>query len=277
MSDAKNLSENIHSSTFDHRSLIKITKNYHHSVCDDGQCIVYYKKERKLNDAKWKITYGLHLGYSFSSLKTNAEINLSKNQKTINNITYYQYSNIQSNINTSSTGNSLIPGVFININRNGRLSGVFEFNYNQIKYSGYEFQSIQTPISLNIDLVRHKKVTPYIKFGIGFNFFLDTKVSDNLYVSYNKLINIWDFVDDPIYETETINLTPNDIYNNSYSTFNILGIGTRFNLKSQDAAIKIELASINSTSRSKPNSEASIDLENNLTHKDIIFSLYYVF
>ena len=68
MGDGADFSKEIYSTKFDHSSLIQLTKDYHNRVCKDNECIVYYKKQKKLNDTKWQINYGFLIEYVLSRL-----------------------------------------------------------------------------------------------------------------------------------------------------------------------------------------------------------------
>lgn len=65
MQETPELRDDIKSTAFNHKSLIKITEKYHNAVCDPNtmSCIDYTRKQEKLNDIKWNFKLGLHLGY----------------------------------------------------------------------------------------------------------------------------------------------------------------------------------------------------------------------
>jgi hypothetical protein len=62
LSDYNKINEEVAYLNLDHKSLIKLAKNYHEAVCDTGQCIIYEKKVQRV-----KTSFGLMAGYAMSS------------------------------------------------------------------------------------------------------------------------------------------------------------------------------------------------------------------
>ena len=60
----------IYNARLNHLSLISLVKDYHEAVCDSAECVVCYRKQKKLNDANWDIRFGVSAGLGYSVFTT---------------------------------------------------------------------------------------------------------------------------------------------------------------------------------------------------------------
>lgn len=64
-----NMQESIYNCDFNSKSLIKVAKKYHESICDDQECIVFETKERKLD-----FSFGIIAGATYNSFTFQKEL-----------------------------------------------------------------------------------------------------------------------------------------------------------------------------------------------------------
>ncbi len=191
--DAESLSDKIESTDFDFTSLIKLLKQYHNEVCDSESCIVYYKKENKLNDVKWKLNFGLTLEYSIAKMDVSSEM--------INGVKYYSYQQdishsylakfnmykiAETNSNFTSIYNCLFPVAFVNFSRNSGSSFQLELNYKYLNYELFGISRIEIPVIYSYEFLHYKKLTPYINAGVSNVITFGAKVK-NMYYKYDRL------------------------------------------------------------------------------------------
>jgi len=120
LSDSNIPSSKIEKTAYTHNSLIKITQEYHYDVCDDEDCIVYYRPEKKVNDARWRINCGLSVGNSWTKLSMKSSTYREGTKFTLyndNGLFFHTYRTTESNSNFDEISNSVLPGMFFNISR----------------------------------------------------------------------------------------------------------------------------------------------------------------
>jgi hypothetical protein len=195
LNDAESLSGEIENTKLDFIPLIRLLKDYHNQTCSNKSCIVYYKKENALNDVKWKIKYGVSLGYSFTKLKVLSELyRQSVSFIYQQNVTpykfyfaeFYDYNITETNSNFSTNYNCLFPALFVNLSRNSKSSFQLELKYKYLKYSLLNFSEIETPIMYNYDFSHYKKINPFINMGLSNVLILGARIK-GIYYKYDKL------------------------------------------------------------------------------------------
>ena len=141
---------------FDTNSIINLAQDYHNDVCDDYECIVYTKER-----IKPKLKFGIHVGYSVSS------ITVFDNEYT-------------KNLNKDYSGSQdIVYGLFFNYmdpNISNRFSLQLDALYQQGKYiadeSSMEITYFKIPFSLKYSLA-HKRVVPSLWLGMAYNMWID--------------------------------------------------------------------------------------------------------
>lgn len=233
--DYPQLSGDIDNMKFNHESFIKITKKYHEYACDSVGCIIYYKKEKKLNDSRWTYKLGLYGGYSRGTFMLVNRLE-SINTYTIvfgpltgNYAPVIVESNLFSTINKYDTlhlkNSSFTPGFYLNITRSWRTSlqlGM-SYDYFSLLYNGGKFQAkmIRMPIQLKREFFYYHKLSPYITFGIDLN--LHTKLDiEDYQVNYTL----------PILDNDTITYSAN-----KHADISLHGMAKRFQISALTTSI----------------------------------------
>lgn len=176
--DEPQLSKEINSTMLTHKSLIKVTEDYHNIVCDDHQCIIYEKKRKKMVARPF-------VGYRFSTvtLKTSPD--------------KYQYSSFIAGIDCNlptfianprwnySVGLYVSKDEVNNVFKNTLYLNNAEANERTHRI---KVKAIALEIPLGIEYtVPVKKLMPYVGFGYSNVFLLDreAEVSRLQAVEYN--------------------------------------------------------------------------------------------
>jgi len=172
MADAKDFRETIYTTEFNHRSLVDLTKKYHDIVCDvdDPECIIYYSKRRSLLDTRWQINIGLSMGYSYSqlSLKSRFVRGLKVSAGSGRGLAdQYHFMSTNSDFNSSTTG--ILPGIFIQLDRNTKYFLLIGFFYQELDHSYLSIRNIHIPLLLDYEITRYRKLTPFFTLGSGIN------------------------------------------------------------------------------------------------------------
>ncbi|MFT6866297.1 MAG: hypothetical protein ACJA08_001128 [Cyclobacteriaceae bacterium] len=154
-----------------HKSLIKITNEYHDAVCDDVACIIYEKKMPKINKS-----FGLVLGASTINFKVTREYP-SQQKFDIEQFDYYTNMSI---------------GLFYKQNMpfiNERMNILYELTYSKMRLQK-QWTEEAFLVSINQDeaLINHSmnnnisvvyefpkgKIQPIILAGLFFNYFISS-------------------------------------------------------------------------------------------------------
>ncbi len=185
--DSPEISKNIEKSSLNHKSLIEITKNYHQNVCDSYECIIYSRKESKVNDAKWVFKIGLSMQYNSPKYLTNKlRLAASGNSPVI------LYNNITTPNSLKGQNNMFSPGISINVTHSWRSSFQLEFWHENILFvneqASLKIQSFSLPIFFRRSFFSHKKLKPFLGFGFAFRYYYKTDVANyQLQHEYNLL------------------------------------------------------------------------------------------
>ncbi len=183
MQDAPSMHEKINQTKFTGPSLIALVQEYHKQTCSPDQvCTVYFRKGEKLNDVKWKWSFGVSLDYVSSKTLIGTgiqEFNMSYNENPIFRI-------IESNISSTSKSTYFSPGLQLNISRNTKSSLQIGLQYAKSTTANLNVTTLVTPISWQYDLARYTKVIPYIQLGLTGNLYLNAEFND-LYIIYQEL------------------------------------------------------------------------------------------
>lgn len=187
LKDAQSLSNEINTASFNHKDLIRITKDYHEKVCRGEECIVYFNRSKLLNKTKWLVSFGVSVDYTRSNVHPDMYFKNNKVWDYSGPPPFYSYYNIvNTNIPSDDLGQAFVPGVFINVNRNSRWSIQVDAKYQAIDYSWLKVSRIQFLALVNYDLLRYHKLIPYISFGIEANKNLSLKLKD-VFIVYDQL------------------------------------------------------------------------------------------
>lgn len=187
MKDADSISNEIEKTEFKHTSLIKLTKDYHDKVCNGEKCIVYYKKQKFLNSTKWRINYGISLESIWSEIKMTSQIENNYSDALITN-GYNKFVLNETNASFVSQRKSLLPVLFVNINRNSRTSLQIAVEYQIIKYSLIELKELKIPILFSYEFFYYKNPKPFVSIGVVPNFNIKS-ITQGLYFNYGSLEN----------------------------------------------------------------------------------------
>jgi len=289
MSDAEEIKSEINSTKLSHNSLIELSKDYHDMVCIDEKCIVYYKKQKKLNDAKWQFDFGIVFDYVMSRMDLDVSFNKSSELRTQtfynSNTGHYEfeekwiehYKITETNAQFTSFISGISPGIYLNINRNSRSSIQIQLKYQFMKNSALEFHKIQVPVLITYDFVRYKKVIPYVILGLGNDFYLKIKTTKQLYAEYDYLTDVViDYENTqiiPVYSQDIVYYEDRNIMNKTYSPVLLNGVGLSYNLPNHN---KVKLDIIGSLSFFKTITTGTIIISE-LYLTNIALSLRYEF
>ncbi len=234
------LREEIYNTKFDHNSLINITKSYHNLVCNDQECIVYYKRKRKLLDTKWQINIGFSLGLIHSNVFLSTKFDTGEKIERFGNL-YDQYNLISTNKDLNSSATNIIPGLFLQLDRNTKYMFSTGLFFEKLSYSAFDFTLIQFPFLIDYELLRYKNVIPYLSFGTGFDFNVNLKTKETKYVI--------EYAEMP-HGVKTIDLEP-DFINNSVLPNASLGFGIK-NLQKKGGNLSLRVLFTYSFKNSNP-------------------------
>jgi hypothetical protein len=243
--DAPMLSPKIDHLKFDNTSFIKIAKEYHNLVCDSVECIVYSKKQKRLNDVIWNFRFGINMGYSIDKLSLSSDV-AYKGFEVYGigpggeKILVYTGKLLESNIAESFgktkyvlSKNSLYPGIFLNISPSWRTSFQFELWYKQLVYAyqgqNLKVQSLTLPCLVKREFFYHKKVRPFVELGFSIKY-IPKATLDQIELKYKNLVNYnGAFMNDTV---EIIHSNYKIVSNKAYLN-SILGIGISYYNKSK--------------------------------------------
>jgi len=179
----------VESTDFDHKSFIQIVRDYHHDICDSKDCIIYTREQKRLNDVKWQFKVGISFNYSFSKTETTNDIMYSGIRVSNDPGGYYVPELISSNLGYEfgedkfvSNHNYSYPGLYFNISPNSRTSFQVEFWYNKNQFhnnqSIIENKSISIPFIIKREFLYHKKLRPFIDFGLSYSYYFNPKLTE---------------------------------------------------------------------------------------------------
>ncbi len=223
MRDANNFSDRIKTSELNYKSITNLIVDYHNNVCTDEEiCIEYYKNSRLGTTSKWKIYIGIGIEGFRSKLILKPYINNS-----------YQFNSTRHNyLNANYTEHAYgfsLPQIYIGANRNGMLSFQLGIKYNMTNYNNIKINNLEFPITIDLDLNKNKKITPYLSGGLSTPIYF---ISNWLpyYLKYQQIEYTY------IGEEEQLeSVTPNNTLGGKV----FFGFGTKLKLK--ENTLKIQL------------------------------------
>jgi hypothetical protein len=172
-SDCMEIQPQVENADLSHKSLIKLTKNYHNYVCEDQECIVYEKKLGPL-----KIYLAPVIGVTTSSLQFNTEFFSKLNYEQDLNLTI----GIQLNA-TLTRINERISLQFDLLYGNNDFHGTYDQSYGNFYFDPYGIYNGDYELYINNDLLQSSlllkysftqlKVRPSLGVGILYNFLLN--------------------------------------------------------------------------------------------------------
>jgi hypothetical protein len=260
LSDSDLPAYQIEKTKFSHESLIEITKEYHYNVCEDEQCIIYYRSNKAPIAAKWRFNVGLSAGTS----RTNLDMQTTTYQEgkrfgylEDRGLYLHSYTTTETNANINETASSFLPGIFLNISRNRVLSFQVGAQFQTLVYNNIKFSNVNLPLTINYDLLRQKKITPYVSTGTFF--YIQGKTSFNdLYITYDDYIGLTfnGFVTTPVEEfinypritsyTEQLSDTYYEMDNQGINM--IFGLGVKYQLV-EKMLMKLDFSYMSNTQR----------------------------
>lgn len=275
MEDAEPLKSQIERTEFNAQSLIDITKEYHDQVCDSVQCIVYYKKNKKLNDSKWRIRLGVSAEYNHSILTMNSKI--------IGGMFGLGYGEFihefvvnESNASFTSSAATVVPVVFLNIRRNNKTSFQIEARYQKTKHSLIELEEVKIPVLFNYEFMYYKNPRPFINVGIVNDFVLSTKVN-GLYFNYDRLESYANDGSSYSYSTYEENVNENALDGSYFKLRFSVGMGMKYDLGEKNA-IKAEVRGETGTGKEHYYSlRYARNIGAEIINNNVSFSLSFIF
>lgn len=210
MQESPSAFSNAEKTGFNHKSLIKITADYHQDICDSVECIVYSKNQKKLNDTKWIFKVGAYYNYRFSETEISNSIgyngpyilysSLSEDLLLIE----YDGELISTNLGKQFGDNkafinhtSSYPSLYFNFSPNWRTSFQIEFLYTKSQLISdqitIENKYISIPISIKREFLFYKKLSPFINIGLSYNYHFNPKLNE-LSIDYSYPIQNYNSV-----------------------------------------------------------------------------------
>jgi hypothetical protein len=162
-SDVPQLQNQINASSFDHKSLVRLTKKYHNLVCDSFKCIVYEK------NTKLKATIGFIAGEGISNIKFKVKDNF-----------YYSFMKDE----TFRSQSSFTAGIYLSLSNLFGISENLSVN-SQLGFSKTSFQSDNILISMQYCSIPvyfsyifpTGNLKPFINIGVTNSFSLGSDVT----------------------------------------------------------------------------------------------------
>lgn len=205
LQDCPGISNEIQNTRLTHKSLIKLTKDYHEKVCNSGSCIIYEKGNTSAN-----VKFGILLGFSknqynfggmvISNYGNNYQIGAAL--KMSNFLMFNRNLNIRANIlfekdSKSYTFSKSNDGIYYFITYNNvRYKSNYDDQINAIKnlQADLNVLDLKIPITLNYDFNITQK-TIYT-FGVGISNKIIVSQNKNFqieeyYSRYGKSVNSW--------------------------------------------------------------------------------------
>ena len=183
MNDEPEVVNKIKITDFNYNSLKNIVKEYNDSICGIDKCVVYLKYQNKIDDRKWKFSYGPSLGGLRLSYLQKLYYLTYIVQYSDHNLEYTSYNN-DNNLYFNNLDFLFVPGFFLNISRNTKFNFEAQFNYFHLKNEPLTIDLLRIPLIVNYDFLKYKKYTPYISFGFENNIFLNYKFNNDQLVTY---------------------------------------------------------------------------------------------
>ena len=229
MSDSEIGTSRINTTDFSQTSLVKLLYDYHKEIGEDESFTVYQNNEKKGDSRKWNFDYGIFLSTSYNSLSTVSEI---LGRGSYSGTAYFRRINVSDPFQSEIL--SLSPGAYLNINRNGRINLQTGVEYRKQNFSNVSLNGVNIPLFLDVDLLRYRKVIPFLSAGLGFSFF-KYSISENIYINYEELID----VENIIYAPSAMVLGPG-FWKKNFLERNI-GLGLKWYIK-EDLPVKLRFA-----------------------------------
>lgn len=262
---------------FSHSSLIGLIKEYNENTCDYQDCNTYIKTNKKVNNAKRKLNFGISIGNSWTTM--NMDSDLTQNDVIVETrnqgFTVHSYEMLNTNANINSSTNSIVPRAYFEIGKSRRTSFQIELIYQKLNYSNVSFTKINIPMLFNYNILVYKKIIPFLNLGVHSHFPISTNFKD-LYVNYNETIQTVNLgpghpgENDPSNSSITTNYTETMNHENISGDIGgpgfILGGGLKYQL-SNKALIKFEIRYMNGFGRTYTEIESEQEVESDFLFK----------
>jgi hypothetical protein len=175
MNDAPSIGAAIESTSFTKTAFVKLLEKYHTQLDKKNEFILYSSDNAK-NKAKWKLRYGVAVGFNYTYINTSA---FETYDPFYENSSYFnvEYAQIVSSNMPSVFGNpntyhtiNVGPGLFINLNNNSKNSIQFEVNIANKKFKRLDFSlssiCITAPLIYKRELRYYETFKPFFDVGI---------------------------------------------------------------------------------------------------------------
>jgi len=201
--DVKNEIKNIN---LDHKSLIKLAKNYHEKVCDSESCIIYEKRDLSMK-FRWTVFAGYSKNhYNFGDLAHTNLVNnfqIGAGFKLSNVFMFDEHLNIRVNLGLEKDAKHSTLSIYDDVSTVSIKSDDVSYLLNK-KYLAFPFLpsieahidvfDVNIPITLNKDIPLTKKTTLFLGAGLANKFIISKSpkflVKEESYGSYGS-INPW--------------------------------------------------------------------------------------
>jgi hypothetical protein len=195
MKDVPGMAVEIQKTDFNTQSLIKLMEKYH-KMSGRENYVVYWKQEKKANDAKWKFSFGISAGFNYSVIKTSSASEAKSYVFAMNTLppqfvsidAYVVESNIAGLTNAptlSASSITVVPDIALNIHRNNKNSLQIEFLYIKNKYEAKGFtiktDNLVVPVLYKREFNYYKKLKPFVDFGSSLRYESNLQI-DNMYL-----------------------------------------------------------------------------------------------
>lgn len=155
-----NFNQQIEKTDLEEKSLVRLFREYHSLICN-GDCVYYEKKYPKQDKNRWRFGIG-------GSIQT---VNNSLQIETLPSGAFrYLGQTTNSNSNIAKNSTKLVPAVQLLMSDLGGRTFVIEFKYLNYSDSEVKAEVINVPIAYQKQFLFAKKLTPYLLFGVAFNY-----------------------------------------------------------------------------------------------------------
>ena len=246
MKDVPAMSSEIQNTNFTAPSLINLVEKYH-KMSGNENYIVYKRQENRMSDVKWKFSFGISMGFNYSSMKATSDNEATPYLFIMNTFPpVYVYADpglVESNIANlmndpilSASSLTIVPGITLNINKNNKNSLQLEFLYIKNKYTTNGFtiktNNLVLPVLYKREFSYYKKLKPFIDLGTSFRYDCNMQIN-NLYAK----VAIPELHGNNINYTEVLYYVNKENSNIKASSFRIGmtgGLGLAYDLKKKN-------------------------------------------
>ena len=206
MQDCPDVNNEIKNISLDHKSLIKLAKNYHEKVCDSESCIIYGKKNLSMK-LQWTVFAGYSKNrYNFGGLAHTNLVNnfqIGAGFKLSNVFMFDEHLNLRVNLGLEKDAKYSTLSIYDDVSTVSIKSDDVSYLLNK-KYLAFAFLpsikahidvfDVNIPITLNKDILLTKKTTLFLGVGLANKFIISKSPKFMVYEDSNRAyrsINPW--------------------------------------------------------------------------------------